>query len=910
MTKNKLHKLISFFLFIISLNINATDIYVSKDGNDSNLGTIDAPYLTISKAASVAIAGDTVYIREGTYEETLTPSNSGTAGNPIIFQSYPGEKVIISAMEALSGWTQDNGLIYKTSIAFNSLGQENFVMHNETALDLARWPNKLDPAPFSLNSLRNSGGSTSNVVNGAYLTESSIPNIDWTNGAVWFYGDKPGSGWIAWKAKITSSSSGRVNFNLNKNPDWIRTFHAPADKGDFYLEGVKGALDYQNEWYFNESTKELFIQLPNGGSPADLAVKMRRRLETINLKDKKFIEVRNLAVFGGSINLEDSTTWQTNSNTTNNILFGISSFYGSYTQGIQTGFNTGVAAIKMQGSNNTIEKCEIAFGSATGINVRGENHTIKNNLIHDFNTLGSYDAPAVLRGMNNSKFTNNVVRKGGRDAVNYSGENNEIAYNDISRSNLIADDCALFYTVGKQINTEIHHNWFHDTYSRGSLKKAAGIYLDNDAEGFSVHHNVVWNTEWTNIQINWDGKDIDIYNNTLWNGSAVMGAWHKDGTSFSNVKVWNNLSNDGNWEPQSDKQNNLVVIDAVFANASKGDFDLKAGSSPIDQGKIINGITDGYSGTAPDVGAYEHGGTDWVAGITWDPIYSPTGLGCYGIPGEDCIEFLANDDDKDGVTNDKDLCPDTPLRTTVNTDGCPIFEIAADNFKILGKGESCIDSNNGSISITSIETNLSFTAKIEETNSEKNFSSSTEFNNLEDGTYTICITTTANTDYKQCFNVIIDEPEALSVSSKINQTKKQITLNLSGSKAYRVELNGITTITTNNTVTLNLNNGDNFINVKTDKDCQGKYSEQIKMFNQVSVFPNYVVDVLTIVFPSQIQETINYKVFSSTGQLLVNSNKNLNNNHFNINLENLNSGMYFIKINSANTNFQSKIIKK
>ncbi|APZ45489.1 hypothetical protein BW723_03885 [Polaribacter reichenbachii] len=902
--------LILILLLQFCLHINATDIYVAKNGDDSNSGTIESPLLTISKAASIAVAGDVVYIREGTYEETLAPANSGTAGNPIIFQSYPGERVIISAMESLSGWSQDSGAIYKTTIPFTSLGQQNFVMHQETALDLARWPNKTDQDAFALNSLRNSGGSASDVINNAYLTESSIPNINWTDGAVWFYGDKPGSGWIAWKAKITSSSSGRVNFNLDKNPDWIRTFHAPADFGDFYLEGVKGALDYQNEWYFNPSTKELFVQLPSGAAPADGDVKMRRRNETINLKHKKYIEVRNLAVFGGGITLEDDTRWTTNSNTTNNVLYGISSFYGAYTQGIVTGFNTGVAAIKMEGSNNTIEKCEIAYGSATGINVRGNYHTIKNNLIHDFNTLGSYDAPVVLRGMHNSKFINNQVSKGGRDGINYSGTNNEIAYNDISRSNLIADDCALFYTVGKQENTEIHHNWFHDNYSRGDLNKAAGIYLDNDAESFKVHHNVVWNTEWTNIQINWNGKDLEIYNNTLWNGSEVMGAWHKEGTSFTNVKVWNNLGSDNNWEPESDKQNNLVVSSDVFANVSQGDFTLNSDSEPIDKGREITGITDGFLGDHPDVGAYEFGGENWVAGTDWDPTYGPADLGCYGLPGEVCSDLPADDKDLDGVVDSLDLCPDTPRNTTVNADGCAIFTIAADNFTVLTKGETCASSDNGSIAITSKENSLTFTATIEGTSMSQTFTSDVEFTNLTSGNYTLCITTDADANYKQCYNIIITAPEDLSVAAKVNENQKSIALNLTGSELYRINLNGVITVTDQENITLPLKTGENNIKVSTDKDCQGNFQEKVILLDEILVYPSIVKENFTIAFPENQTKNVSYQVMSSTGKIVLQKSFQLQNRNILVATNQLSAGVYFVKVTGNNMNSNFKIIKQ
>jgi hypothetical protein len=39
----------------------------------------------------------------------------------------------------------------------------------------------------------------------------------------------------------------------------------------------------------------------------------------------------------------------------------------------------------------------------------------------------------------------------------------------------------------------------------------------------------------------------------------------------------------------------------------------------IDAGTHLPGFTDGYRGTAPDIGAYEHGAEPWVPGIRWDP---------------------------------------------------------------------------------------------------------------------------------------------------------------------------------------------------------------------------------------------------------------------------------------------------
>ena len=69
--------------------------YVATNGSDNNAGTLISPFRTISKATQVAQAGDIIYIRQGTYDETVIPPNSGTENNYITFTSYPGETVIV-----------------------------------------------------------------------------------------------------------------------------------------------------------------------------------------------------------------------------------------------------------------------------------------------------------------------------------------------------------------------------------------------------------------------------------------------------------------------------------------------------------------------------------------------------------------------------------------------------------------------------------------------------------------------------------------------------------------------------------------------------------------------------------------------------------------------------------------------
>jgi hypothetical protein len=82
-----------FFVAIVILWSTAAlakDYYVAKTGSDTNPGTLDQPFLTIQRAASVLVAGDTAYIRTGVYRETVRPANSGRVHHVSALQQRNG----------------------------------------------------------------------------------------------------------------------------------------------------------------------------------------------------------------------------------------------------------------------------------------------------------------------------------------------------------------------------------------------------------------------------------------------------------------------------------------------------------------------------------------------------------------------------------------------------------------------------------------------------------------------------------------------------------------------------------------------------------------------------------------------------------------------------------------------------
>jgi hypothetical protein len=97
---------ILFIIAVISTFVaNASTHYVSASGNDTTSGAIDQPFLTIAKAYSASVAGDTILVRGGTYSiaTTINLSKSGTSTNMYYLLAYPGERPILDCSSMAFG---------------------------------------------------------------------------------------------------------------------------------------------------------------------------------------------------------------------------------------------------------------------------------------------------------------------------------------------------------------------------------------------------------------------------------------------------------------------------------------------------------------------------------------------------------------------------------------------------------------------------------------------------------------------------------------------------------------------------------------------------------------------------------------------------------------------------------------
>ncbi len=126
-----LNLIIRIALTILSCLTNfsfAANYYVDQNhpsASDANAGTLNAPWKTIRYAAETAVAGDTVFIRAGIYNECIYFDHSGneTSGY-IVFTAYPGEKPII---DGTGNTDANNGILLdKAYIKLSGLAVANW----------------------------------------------------------------------------------------------------------------------------------------------------------------------------------------------------------------------------------------------------------------------------------------------------------------------------------------------------------------------------------------------------------------------------------------------------------------------------------------------------------------------------------------------------------------------------------------------------------------------------------------------------------------------------------------------------------------------------------------------------------------------------------------------------------------
>jgi hypothetical protein len=602
----------------------ARECYVAPSGSDTNPGTASAPFQSVQRCADVAVAGDVCVLRAGTYRETVRPINSGTSALPITYRAALGETVTISGADVVANWQLDSGNVYRSDIALpvaiaaNTGFFANQIFANGQMLPQARWPNVSGSYDPMTPPLSNSGAS----ISGSTLTinNNAIPTISggWNGAVIW------GNEWfVSRTAVVNSTSAGALIATVSDHSNWDR---APFW---WYLTGARGALDSAGEWHYDSTLQRLFLWPTGAGAPQ--AIEAKRRNFAFDLSARQFINVQNINLFAATI----TTDAQSESITLDGINARYVSHYltlpGLPAANIQPGTD-GFAligahihdsGIQLRGRNHRLVNSRISASAGNLVLLEGQGHTVENSILRDANYLASYAAAIQLAGSNHRVLRNSFDRAG-RSAINidwkltgFSAANLEIAYNDIQRFGLLSTDLGAIYVCCYTdfAGARIHHNVIRNTQGFSPFWGTRGFYFDIEA-GFNatLDHNLVYgisnSADNLGASVGTPRGPLRVINNTFV-GPVEIGA----GVTASN----NILRTNSAIGAPTQISNLLSNIDPLFVQPASFDFGLQANSPALNAGTVVPGITDGFIGSAPDIGAFERGLVPWQAGSNLPP---------------------------------------------------------------------------------------------------------------------------------------------------------------------------------------------------------------------------------------------------------------------------------------------------
>ncbi|HNT23910.1 MAG TPA: hypothetical protein PKM21_06075 [Anaerolineales bacterium] len=238
--------------------------YVSSSGGDDDYDGLSpaAPFRTLARVNGLALQpGDQVLFRCGDtwHGEMLTITQSGAAGQPVVFSAYPAgcaDQPTIAGTQPVYGWAQVGENLYAADLSAGAnagrfaYGVNQLFRHGERLL-LGRWPNLDDP---------DGGYSTiDSHPNATRITDNELPPGNWSGAVLHMKSIR----WAILNRQVTGSSG--TSLTVGSGLDcWAEGGNCSG--WGYFLNNHVNTLDRDGEWAVSGSTLYL---VSISGAPAD-----------------------------------------------------------------------------------------------------------------------------------------------------------------------------------------------------------------------------------------------------------------------------------------------------------------------------------------------------------------------------------------------------------------------------------------------------------------------------------------------------------------------------------------------------------------------------------------------------------------------------------------------------------------
>ena len=561
-------------------------IYIAKNGDDSNSGTIDKPLKTFDEAfartARADKSGDgfVIYVREGIYDMSnglnIPDKISGTEDCPVIISAYPNENVKLTGGISVKGSEfkaaddetamrklpeSSKGKVY--SVNLKDLGYTEYpsitrstapkLTVDGTEYTVARWPNAENVAmkkyegEDAVNGVIDQGPVAEGALTGAkpepdYGQGFEFCILDprpfsWENtDDIWVYG--------SFFAEYLQNYE-RVK-GMNPEKSSLRMYGGNANYGanynshhTYYYLNVLEELDIPGEWYLDKSTGILYVYPVKDLKDSSVDIAMSTHSVVTFDKGTEYVVLNGIEVTGTtSVGIKLSGYRNVIQNCTVKEC-GSSVKY-------ENAKNCGTICCKLYGSiaiDNTLTSKSVADDQ----NLRPTRNFIQNNIV--------YDAQINVRyGVQHIVSHNTILNCPGMCIYIANTEESIIEFNEVAGGPYRTIDGGMIYLEGgtNNIYNHVRYNYFH--HSTMTIRNSPfGIYFDDVTSNCFAYGNIVQqgcmfmhggsnNTYYNNVIIDNTSESPSVYNSNNYYRGGMLTALKRYLFGSSGV-YWNNNGN-------------------------------------------------------------------------------------------------------------------------------------------------------------------------------------------------------------------------------------------------------------------------------------------------------------------------------------------------------------------------------
>ncbi len=529
--------LLVLFVAAHARTANAVNYYFSSVRGDDSRSPRQAshsstPWQSLRKLNQIAATlqpGDSVLFARGEiFPGSITVQSSGAKNAPIVFGVYgDGSKPnpVIAGSIRLNNWENAGGGIWKTTVPGSPAAINVFTIDGRSYA-MGRYPNADVPEKGYLHF--EEANSTRSV------TDRDLPDfLDFAGAELVI---KPRR-WLINRNPITKQSGHTIYYTTDSK-------YTPPKGFGYFIQHHLNTLDQFGEWYYNSDSGLLYLFLGNK-IPQDFNIQVSRYTSLLEITGRSYVDVNALdftGANGNAIQLDSA----------DDIRIMNCSIH-----------NSGISGICSRWVNAAlVENCDIADVNNTGLEFadRCSGIIIRGNTVHRCGMTdgagpnGNVKTVGINIGGNNNLIEYNRIDSIGYIGVFFRGNDITIRRNVISHFTMNKDDGGGIYTVTDKTtkrawrNRLISENIVMDGVGCGDgtdepgFRSALGIYMDDLTSDVVIRDNAITRCAELGLYFH-DAHNITATDNLSFDNRTQFAMDQDlilDGMSISGNRVLNN----------------------------------------------------------------------------------------------------------------------------------------------------------------------------------------------------------------------------------------------------------------------------------------------------------------------------------------------------------------------------------